>query len=643
VIIWFLIISADVILVLEIAGLIKVFNRPVFILLIQGVLTGLSVLINNKYNIGFLKWTDIQIKAKYQSFCLFLKTNHLLSIFGLFIILNSLLLAVCIVRFPQNITDSLYNHLSRIGYWIQQGSLQHYSGFGIVGMVYPYNNSLLMSLPIIFLRSDILAGFVQFFSAWVCVFSIYIISRGLGFKRESSMFAGLMILTYMVIIYESITAQNDLLMAAYIAISFAFLISYINAPKNSYLILSFFAMALALGTKQFTALVLPGYLILFLYGTIRNRMLSLKRVFAYAGFFALFFLFFGSYCYLQNLAYFGNPFGPKNFVDDISNVSNIGSLPKRMETNSSRLFAQFISCDGLPPQIATPCMAVKDKVLRPFLSKNIESDQFLYGGTFFRLSRPNVYNAETAWYGVISWIILLPSLVYMLVISIKKKKWPNLILILTSLSYFFLIQVAKSGWDMYQGRYMAISIVLLQPFTSWIFEQRKTVGKIISGVICLFAVLLMVYSTLNNASLPLVSKDMMVRVEQWGKDHSKLIQKAAYKVKPYLMADKDAWEMSRIDLLTISNSQMVVPVNFVEKYIPLDGSLGIVSNFNEFPDYLLRGSQVQRRLQRIVNLDTDVSNSKVDYILTAPENKIVSISGFQIIDQMDGWVLFQKR
>ena len=640
---WFLFISADVILVLEIAGLIGVFSQPVFIVLIQGVLTGLSVFINKKFKIGFPKWSDLHINETYKNFSTFLKTHRLLSIFGLFIILNSLLLAVCIVKFPQSITDSLYNHLSRIGYWIQQGSLQHYSGFGIVGMVYPYNNSLLMSLPIIFLKSDILTGFVQFFSAWACVFSIYIISREIGFKRESSIFAGLMILTYTVIIYESITAQNDLLMAAYIAIAFAFLVSYINTPKNSYLILSLFAMALALGTKQFTALIIPGYLSLFLYGTIRNRIFSIKRGLTWVGLFSLLFLFFGSYCYLQNLVYFGSPFGPKNFVDDISNVSNIGSLPQRLETNSSRLFAQFISCDGLPPQLATPCMTAKDKVLRPILSKNIESDQFLYGGTFFRLSRPNVYNAETAWYGLISWIILLPSLVYMLVISIKKKKWTNLIIIFTALSYFFLIQVAKSGWDMYQGRYMAVSIILLQPFTSWIFEQRKLAGKIISGLICLIALLIMVYSTLNNASLPLISKGMMVRIEQWGKEHSTLIQKAAYKVKPYLMADKDAWVMSRIDLLTISNSQMIVPVNFVEKYIPLDGSLGIVSDFNEFPDYLLRGAQVQRHLQRIVNLDIDVSDSKVDYILTTPENNLTAISGFAVIEQMDGWALFQKR
>jgi hypothetical protein len=628
---------------MEIAGLIGVFDQPVFIVLIQGVFTVLSVFINKKFKIGFPKWSDLNIKETYKNFCVFQKTHRLLSIFGLFIILNSLLLAVCIVKFPQNITDSLYNHLSRIGYWIQQGSLQHYSGFGIEGMVYPYNNSLLMSLPIIFLKSDIFAGFVQFISAWACVFSIYIISREIGFKRESSIFAGLMILTYTVTIYESITAQNDLLMAANIAIAFAFLVSYINTPKRSYLFLSLCAIALALGTKQFTALIIPGYLILFLYGTIRNRTFSIKREVTWVGLFTLLFLFLGSYSYLQNLVHFGSPFGPKNFVDDISNVSNIGSLPQRLETNTSRLIAQFISCDGLPPQLATPCMTSKDIVLRPILSKNSESDQFLYGGTFFRLLRPNVYNAETAWYGLISWIILLPSLVYMLVISIKKKKWISLILIFTALSYFFLIQVAKSGWDMYQGRYMAISIVLLQPFTSWIFEQRKLAGKISSGLICLFALLIMVYSTLNNASLPLVSKGMMVRIELWGKEHSTLIQKAAYKVKPYLMADKDAWVMNRIDLMTISNSQMFVPVNFVEKYVPLDGSLGIVSDFNYFPDYLLRGSQVQRSLQRIIDIETDVINSNMDYILTAPENTIQSISGFQLVDQMDGWILFQKR
>jgi hypothetical protein len=231
---WFLILSADTILVLEIASLFEVFDRPLFLVLIQGVLTGAAIMVNRRFHLGFPHYRDLQIKQKMLAFWQLIKTHRWLTAFVLVIGLNYALLAVCILIFPQNITDNLYNHLSRIGYWIQQGSLKHYEGFATVGMIYPYNNSLLMSLPMVFLKTDMFAGFTQFFAAIVSAMSVYLFSNNIGFKEKSSLIAALIVLTYTIVIYQSITAQNDLLVASFCAASFAMLVSFIKTKKKHF-------------------------------------------------------------------------------------------------------------------------------------------------------------------------------------------------------------------------------------------------------------------------------------------------------------------------------------------------------------------------------------------------------------------------
>lgn len=632
---------SDVILVLEVASLFKVLNRFGYVLLIQFIISAGLVLINRSLKIGFPCnpfpgfWQELREGLSY------LKGHKFVATFGILIALNMVFLAVCILVFPQNITDSLYNHLSRIGYWLQQGSLDHYEGFNNVGMMYPYNNSLLMTAPIIFLKTDRFAGFVQFIASLICCLSVYGISRALGNKRENSLFAALFLLTYCVIIYESITAQNDLLVAAFISLSIYFLISSIQGNSIPLLLISFLAYSLAVGTNQYSLLVLPGYALLFFYGLLSYWKLKIRLVSLSLGVSLILLLCFGSYAYIQNLVNFGSLFGPKGFVEATTSISKLSDIPRRINTNSSRLFAQFISCDGLPPQLADPCLKTKTQLLKPILASNIESDEYLYGTTRFILENKNVYNAEMAWFGPLSWIVLLPSIVVTLVKGVRKKKLLLLIFLLIPFSFFIFIQFAKFGWDPYQGRYLIISIVLLQSLTAWIFSSHKIGARIFTLLLSLLSLFVMFYSTLNNASLPLTSKAMLVDLERWGMKHSGLIQKVAYKVKPWLMYETDVWHMDRIEIMTISNRDYYAPMKMVEKHVPLNGNLGIMSDFNEFPDYLFRGKQVGRTLMRVTQEQLMKGVLGLDYLLFAPEYRTFVSTNFVVIEQIDDWVILE--
>ena len=269
---YFLSISAYIILSLEIAGLIEQLNRPLQFLLIQILIAAcIFLLLRKKILKPNLIHIQKTVKNYFESVAVFAKKHPFLLLYFGIISAGYAFLFFLSVHFPQNTTDVLYNHLSRIGYWLQQGSLKRYSGFNNIGITYPYNNSLLMLWPIIFIRNDVFVGLVQLFATASTTITIYLLAIELGFPKRNSFFSALVFLTFPIILLQSITAQNDLLAAAYISAAFYFLLKFLRKNSIVYLILSALALGLALGTKQYAVFILPGYMILLMIAVIKNK------------------------------------------------------------------------------------------------------------------------------------------------------------------------------------------------------------------------------------------------------------------------------------------------------------------------------------------------------------------------------------
>ncbi len=637
---WFLIVCADIVLVMEISGLLGVLNRPAFLLLIQFVLTLLVYAVNQVFKIGFPRFSLADISSNICKFFSRIWHNKLFSLSFLAVLAVYAFQAVLAVRFPQNLSDVLYNHLSRIGFWLQNGSLKHYIGFSQVGMFYPYNNSLLAALPIVFLKSDRLVAWVQYAAAIMTAITIYLLALQCGFRKKSSAVAALITLTYPIILFESITVQNDLLVACFSLIAFLFLTTGFSTGNKVYLVLSAVSLALALGTNQYAVFVLPGYLALLLYYifTKKKQKLLLPWIGAAVGFVLL----VGCYSYIQNIAYYQNPLGPGEFLTRVMHPASIRDLPQRIITSSSRLFAQFISCDGLTPQMESGCIKGREWVLSRILPKNIESDAYLYDTERFSLSEPYRLNAESAWFGPVSWLVILPAAAAALIYSIRKKKFEQLILVLSAAVFFLGISAVKHGWDPYQGRYLITAIVILQPFTAALFGTRKIAPRMVTGLVCTAAVLIMIYACLSNESLPTLAQSSVKRVHTWGVKNSLLIQKLAYKTLPLAKYDKDVWKMNDIEVKTLAEHNYYFPaVSLVEKYASPDVSLGIAVTRDMFFDYLFRGMQVSRKLTPLI-LDGEGVQSQDDFILIAPMVHYGLTDNYREIGQAKGWVLWQR-
>ena len=292
-----------------------------------------------------------------------------------------------------------------------------------------------------------------------------------------------------VILFQSITAQNDLLAAAYISAAFLFLIIFFRKKQNVYIILSTLSFSLALGTKQYALFALPGYLLLFVICVIQSKGYQRRTITTWMSSIFIFILFVGSYTYIQNFLYFGSFFGEKEVLIFESSSDALNNFLPKVSTNSARLFSQFISCEGFPEGLDQKCIDSKTAILNPlFVNQrvNIENNIYLLEeDNPFKLSNNYPMNEESAWYGFLSWVLLLPALIYGVVYSLKRKNKVGLILILTSILFFLFTSSFKFGWDPYVGRYLITVVVLIMPFTAFIFSQKRVINKLILAMLSL--------------------------------------------------------------------------------------------------------------------------------------------------------------
>ena len=653
----FLVVCANIILTFEITSLLGKLNQPAVFVSVQLLWLAASIV--------FFRFSKTQgqnpngglIKKTISDLGHFLKANKGLAVYFALIALGYLVLLVFTIIYPQNTSDSMYNHLSRIAHWLQQGSLKPYASFTAFGIVFPYNNSLLMMWSMLFLHSDQFTGLVQWCASLILAGTIYGLSLELGFKPKQAALSALIFLTFPIILLESMTAQNDILTAAFfLSAVYLFIRGFKHSSRTS-IFFSALSVALAAGTKQYLILAAPGFLLIFIYFLLQKNIPDRKKLAVNFVIFTLVStLLFGSYAYIQNTLNYHSPIGPKDLDTIYSGAPVSSSLSQKLAFNSSRLFTQFVSCEGLPLPWEDRCLVAKSTFFKGiFASPNfdLESHQYLLeadcSDTCFAYSTRYPLNEESAWYGILSWILLLPGILVALVESLRKKQWLPLLLIVTALIYFLCISVIKNGWDAYVGRYLILSVALVMPFAGYLLSDRKLVQRIFTTLIVLASCFIFTYTILNNDSKPILTKQKMVQVQKWGKEHNILVTKIAYKLTPWFREQKSYLDYDRDQLRVFEANYMFAPTYLAETYVPLDASISLVAPQNQiFFDYLFYGPNLTRTVYDIPYLDDADTNQQLEtlvpqYILVSPDVTPAIDPRYFLIDHLDNWQIYKVQ
>jgi hypothetical protein len=639
---------SNIIITFEVVSLFSQLNSPEFFIIVQG-----GVVLVSFFSCLFLKKKNHEEKLSIKAFFInlfdFLKENRLIT-FGLFIILISYIgLAILSTQIPQNTSDSLYNHLSRIGHWLQQGNLNPYPSFSQIGITYPYNNSLLMMWSILFLGVDKYVGFVQWSGLVFLSLAIFGVARLFSFNRSKAAFSAIIFLTFPIVTFESITAQNDILVAAFVLIGLYFLIVGFRKSQFQPLFFASMSFALAIGTKQTALFLVPGFLIIFFYLLFQSRKeIRLKLgLFSFISLMMLT-LLLGSYAYVQNEVVYKNPTGIQGY-----SFTKLPEIPRLVLINSTRLFTQFISCEGLPVPIEDTCLTIKQGVFRQILQKmeiDIESNDYLNslpcGNQCFVLGYRYPFQEESSWYGFQSWGLIILSSIIGLIKSIKNKS-PLLILLLISVAIAIFINVIyKPSWEPYQGRYFIVLVALLTPQLSYLYKKEKFIG-VISGLITFLSLFILVFSIMNNDSKPLICKSSINEIRVWGKENSVLVRKVAAHLIPLVRNTYCLSDYTNFELRTFFTTYMRDPLNLVESNTPANSKIAIIT-FNGLliDDYLFFGPNFQRKVydfpeefskEEIMEI---IKEYHIEYILLNSERMNLTNTNYQLVSEKGKWQLF---
>lgn len=172
---------------------------------------------------------------------------------------------------PPNNWDSMVYHLPRAAAWYQRGAVEYYPAHNPIENAYPGNAEIGILYTFVFLGRDAVAAAIQLLAEVSLVVSIYGTARRLGGARGAAAFAALLFPTLSEVALQSVTTQNDLVVASFVAAAAYFLVGRGHAE----LLPAGLAIGLAVGTKLTALFALPLLVLLALAAVPRRRLPAL--------------------------------------------------------------------------------------------------------------------------------------------------------------------------------------------------------------------------------------------------------------------------------------------------------------------------------------------------------------------------------
>ncbi len=618
---------ANIILTITITGLLQVVDNSLITLAIH-LLIMLCVLFawrkKRSPNTNTQKTFIQELGRSFKSLFDFKELTPLVII----ILLSLIFQFVLIVIMPPNSHDSLTTHLSRVGYWYQNGSTFPFVSHNMRDVYYPVNPAFQALWTIVLTSTDAWVEISQFIAMLVCALSVYGISVLLGRSKKSALFNSLLFLSYPIVLMQGTTAQTDLIVAALIASAFYFLIFAYKQHQQKFLILAVLALALALGSKQTAFLTLPGYAILFflLYPKTKSpKKKSLKTLLLS---FTIFFILFGSLTYITNMIYFGGFFGPPGIVDENTGSIGMHTFVEKFSLDSLRLFYNAIDPSGIPSPLKNYFIKAKAYSFSPLLGSlgiDLESEKYLQvGHSFSYLTVPHLSEDE-AWFGVVGFFLMTIAIVKSLVTGIKERKPTELGLVATFIIYSAGIIFSRPGWDAYQGRYFLSVAVLTTPLID-IFAKNTTLTKIVRSILMILMILIIATTHLLNEGKPA----------------------AVFDNNPSLIRES-IWEMDRIDRITTQNKQLRFILRKVKEIVPPNARVGLLIDTGvwDYPFFLEDFSQklIPIAPKELALNEEWIRANGIEYILMNTKQKLwddnPSFTKIQLV--IDDWFIFSIR
>ncbi len=507
---------------------------------------------------------------------------------GLAVGLAYAFLAVINLLVPPNNMDSMAYHLTRVAYWIQHHSLAPWQSRSLAQTAFPLNAEIGSLWSMLFLRRDLLTGFVQWSSALAAATAVFGLARGFGASRPQAAFASSVYLTLPMIVLQSTTTQNDLAAAAMFAVlAYLFLLG-LKTKHRGMLILSGAALGLVMGMKLTAPMIGPGFVLAAAYVTLTRRPRPFRLLLVWAGACLAGFVLLGAFNYVQSWLFYGHPLGDERIIDKQLGEMSAGDITLIRSNVACDVFG-FMDFSGIPgPAARLGVRARKDlgqtvfHALRvPFDDKTLNARGHQFS---FRVREP-VASEAGSFFGPLGFFLILPLVLYWVVRGLITRD-ERLILALSFLG-FMLVIGGSQAWIPFRGRFYCAAVTLVAPLASPLFGRG--IGRaVIRAVIGIIAATTLIVTLLTNVQKPLIGQDAI-----WGK--------------------------SRAELRMAEGQRTSFPNRAIERWIPPEAKVATILQYKD-PEYILFGEGLTRTLVQVLpappTVDLDwLHKNPYDYVV----------------------------
>ncbi|WP_418791094.1 ArnT family glycosyltransferase [Phosphitispora sp. TUW77] len=397
------------------------------------------------------------------------------------IIIYNLFVAIYV---PPNNNDAVSYHLPRILHWLQNNSVDHYFTNDWRQNSLPVNSSVLMLWTVLVSQSWLFVHTVQWISLIVCFLGIVKLSLLASLPKKEAIICGLIFLSFPMVVLQSSTAQNDLVVSAYSIMFIYFGMQYLFNKGNLFYLLSCgISFGLAMGSKLTFVFLLPGVIIGTLFFVKKQSTASYKRLTNMVIVCLIGFLIFGVYNYALNYKYEKNIIASHNAIS--ATTTSTFSL-RESATSLARYGYQMVDFVVVPDFLKDIVRELQVGAGTTLFSVfGLDTTGFDFTPIWYKM-RPH---EDLAGFGLLGLGVLFGSLIFY-----KRNLYLNFYSII-GLSWFLCFSILIP-WTTYKTRYFILPMAfLLIASYYWIYKCDK---KFLKNVIVFIAVFTLTYVSLNS-------------------------------------------------------------------------------------------------------------------------------------------------
>ena len=610
-------------------------NKPLLFLFIQIVVCLLLSLIIRLSSTLSMQEYKSRLKISFSEFKWFDYS------FVVFIaIILSAFFVVGITTPPNNLDSLDPTGLTRILFWIQEGTLDYGKTLGLASIFDPIFLHIQGVWLFTLRRSEYLFFLVQWFSLVVSTVTVYNISRSLNFSKTNSLTSSVVGLSLPVVLMQTYSFQGDLTVGVLILVCFSFVMDWLKTRSKIDLVMAFLAIILALGTKKAAFLAIPIFGILIISWLIGR--LKYKKIIPWVTGSAVLIIIAGFILVGQVILRQGGALAGVPLIYD-NQVSTI-KITEKVQYNFPRFLYQLIGLDGLPRFFQNDLIPIKAELFQKIIipsSVELQKDIYLQPGfndtEKFLYEAPLILNEDGAWFGPLAFL-LIPSSIFFSLFS--KHKYRKKYAILTSfffVMYFLMVIIQRPGWDPYQGRYFILPILPMIPMVSILIPDKRFWKTMILIIIIPLSLFLSVNTFLANNSKPIINQGTFWRLEMsipenttFRRTMKNYLVPSIEKVAEAALNRRLIYDCPYWNQVYYSDFGYFEMITFIDPLISNHST--VYTNIRPSAlDYGLFGKDKDRKLVRV----EDISNASTGYFITKSNAQIPFSKNIELLGYND--------